>query len=219
MDNFLIGTRFSRCHFDPNLYTKKVGSHLIILVLYVDDLILTSSDSKILNHVKTSLQKKFEMTKLGFFHYFLGLKVLQTNEGIFIFESKYVCDLIPCFHMDDCKPTPSPFQYGVNLTTTCTSLEVDSTQYRELVGSLLYLTHTHTDLSFFVGIVARYMKKPMKAIGKKLKGYFAMSVVHFSLGYITVQGGLLYWLVLLIKIGMKTLMIRSLLQVMFLALV
>jgi hypothetical protein len=58
-DNFLVDTRFSRCHSDPNLYTKKVGSHLIILVLYVDDLILSSSDSKLLNHVKTILKNKF----------------------------------------------------------------------------------------------------------------------------------------------------------------
>jgi hypothetical protein len=73
MDSFLIATSFSRCHSDPNVYTKKVGSHLIILVLYVDDLILTDSDPKILNHVKTSLKKKFEMTDLGFLHYLLGL--------------------------------------------------------------------------------------------------------------------------------------------------
>jgi hypothetical protein len=59
MDNFLIAIGLSRCHFDPNVYTKKVGSHLIILVLYVDDLILTGSDSKLLNHVKTILKKKF----------------------------------------------------------------------------------------------------------------------------------------------------------------
>jgi hypothetical protein len=83
MDRFLIATGFSRCHSNPNVYTKKVGSHLIILVLYVDDLILTGSDSKRLNHVKTSLKKKFEMTDLGFLHYFLGLQVLQTNEGFF----------------------------------------------------------------------------------------------------------------------------------------
>jgi hypothetical protein len=76
MDNFLIAIGFSRCHSDPNVYTKKVGIHLIILVLYVDDLILTGSDSKLLKHVKTSLKKKFEMTDLGFFHYFLGLQVM-----------------------------------------------------------------------------------------------------------------------------------------------
>jgi hypothetical protein len=115
MDTFIIATGFSRCHFDPNVYTKKLGSHLIILVHYVDDLILTSSDSKLLNHVKTSLKKKFEMTDLGFLHYFLGLQVLQTNEGIFLSQSKYACDLLRRFHMDDCKPTASPFQSGFKL--------------------------------------------------------------------------------------------------------
>jgi hypothetical protein len=137
MDNFLIDTRFSRCHSDPNVYTKKVGSHLIILVLYVDDLILTGSDSNLLNHVKTNLKKKFEMIDLGFLHYFLGLQVLQTNEGIFLFQSKYACDLLRPFHIDDCKPTPSPFHYGFKITATCTSSEVDATLYRQLVGSLL----------------------------------------------------------------------------------
>jgi hypothetical protein len=129
MDNFLISTGFSRCHYDPNVYTKKVGSHLIILVLYVDDLILTSSDSKLLNHAKTNLKKKFEMTDLGFLHYFLGLQVLKTNEGIFLSQSKYACDLLHRFHMDNCKQTSSPFQSGVKLTSTCTSPEVDATLY------------------------------------------------------------------------------------------
>jgi hypothetical protein len=62
MDIFLLDTGFSRCHSDSNVYTKKVGIHLIILVLYVDDLIITGSDPKLLNHVKTNLKKKFEMT-------------------------------------------------------------------------------------------------------------------------------------------------------------
>jgi hypothetical protein len=105
--------------------------------LYVDDLILTSSDSKLLNDVKTSLKKKFEMIDLGFLHYFLGLQVFKNNEGNFLSQSKYACDLLRLFHMDDCKPTPSPFQYGVKLITTCTSPEVDATLYRQLVGNLL----------------------------------------------------------------------------------
>jgi hypothetical protein len=112
MDSFLIAIGFSRCHSDPNVYTKNVGIHLIILLLYIDDLIITISDSKLLNHVKTSLKKKFEMTDLGFLHYFLGLQVLQTNEGIFLSQSNYSCDLVRHFHMDDCKPTHSPFYSG-----------------------------------------------------------------------------------------------------------
>jgi hypothetical protein len=59
MGIFLLDTDFSRCHYDPNVYTKKVGIHLIILVLYVYDLILTGSDHKLLTHVKYSLKNKF----------------------------------------------------------------------------------------------------------------------------------------------------------------
>ena len=109
MDSFLLDIGFSRCHFDNTFYTKKVGKSLIILALYVDDLILTGSDPNLINHVKSSLKKKFEMTNLGNLHYFLGLHVLQSKQGISLSQSKYACDLLCHFHMDDCKPTPSPF--------------------------------------------------------------------------------------------------------------
>jgi hypothetical protein len=188
MDNFLIATGFSRCHFDPSVYTKKVGIHLITLVLYVDDLIITGSDSKLLNHVKTSLKKKFEMTDLGFLHYFLGLQVLQTNEGIFLSQSKYACDLLRRFHMDDCKPNPSPFQFGVTLTSNFTYPEVDATLYHQLVGSLLYLTHARPDISFVVGIFAWYMQTPHEIhwkLAKMILRYFHGTVkfgIHYSSG-------------------------------------
>ena len=85
---------------------------------------------------------------------------MQTKEGIFLSQSKYACDL-PChFHMEDCKPAPSPFQSGVKLYATRTSPEVDATLYRHLVGSLLYLTHSHPHLSFIVGHVSHYMQTP-----------------------------------------------------------
>ena len=97
------------------------------------------------------------MIDLGHLHYFLGLQVLQTKEGIFLSQSKYACDLLRRFHMEDCKPTASPIQSRVKHFFTCTSPEVDATLYHQLVGSLLYLTHSHPDLSFVVGRVSRYM--------------------------------------------------------------
>eukprot|EP00253_Pinus_taeda_P023838 PITA_23838 len=87
MDNFLLESGFSRCHSDNTVYTKIVGNSLIILVLYVDDLILTGSDPILINHVKSSLKKKFEMTDLGHLHYFLGLQVLQSKECISLSQS------------------------------------------------------------------------------------------------------------------------------------
>eukprot|EP00253_Pinus_taeda_P008972 PITA_08972 len=169
MDSFLLESGFSRCYYDNTVYTKKVGNSLIILVLYVDDLILTGSDPNLINHVKSSLKKKIEMTDLGHLHYFLGLQVLQSKEGISLSQSKYAFDILRHFHMEDCKPAPSPFQSGVKLSVSSTSPEVDATLYRQLVGKLLYLTHTRPDLSFAVGLVARFMQNPRESHWKAAK--------------------------------------------------
>eukprot|EP00253_Pinus_taeda_P006312 PITA_06312 len=99
------------------------------------------------------------MTDLGHLHYFLGLQVLQSKEGISLSKSKYACDILCHFHMEDCKPAPSPFQSGVKLSVSCTSPKVNATLYLQLVGKLLYLTHTRPDLSFVVGLVARFIAK------------------------------------------------------------
>ena len=160
MDSFLLATIFSRCHFDNNFYTKRAHGQLIILVLYVDDCILISNYPKLINHVKSSLKKKLDMIDFGYLHYFLGLQVLQSKEGISLSQSKYACDLLRRFHMEYCKPSPSLFKSRVKLSLTYTSLEVDATLYHQFVGSLLYLTHSRLDISFVIGLVARYMQHP-----------------------------------------------------------
>ena len=76
MDSFLLDIVSSRCNYDPDVYTKKVGNNLTILVLYFYDIILISSDPKPLTHVKSSLKKNSEMLDLGDLHYFLGLQLL-----------------------------------------------------------------------------------------------------------------------------------------------
>eukprot|EP00253_Pinus_taeda_P035611 PITA_35611 len=185
MDSFLLESGFSRFYSDNTVYTKKVGNSLIILVLYVDDLILTGSDPNLINHVKSRLKKKFEMTNLGHLHYFLGLQVLQSKEVISLSQSKYACDILRHFHMEDCKPAPSPFQSGVKLSVSCPSPEVDATLYRQLVGKLLYLTHTHPDLSFVVGLVARFMQNPRENHWKATKRIlrYVRGTVQFWIHY------------------------------------
>jgi hypothetical protein len=135
--------------------------------------------------VKTILKKKFEMTDLGFLFYLLGLHVLKTNEGIFISLSKYACDLLHHFHMEDCKPAPSPFQSGVKLVSTCTSPKVDATLYRQLVGILLYLTHTRPDISFVVDLVTWYMQIPHEIHWKATKRIhrYVYGTIQFGIHY------------------------------------
>ena len=130
MDSFILDIGFSRCHSNSNVHTKRVDDHLITLVLYVDDIILTGSDPNLINHVNFILKNKFDMTNLRYLHYFLDLQVLQSKEGISLYQSRYSYELLHHFHMEYCKPTPFPFQSRVKLSLTCTSLEVDATLYR-----------------------------------------------------------------------------------------
>ena len=87
--------------------------------------------------------------------------------------------------MEDCKPAPSPFQSGVKLSVTCTTPEVDATLYRQLVGKILYLTHTRPDLSFAVGIVARFMHQPHEIHWKEAKRIlqYIRGTVQFDIFY------------------------------------
>jgi hypothetical protein len=87
--------------------------------------------------------------------------------------------------MDDCKPTPSPFLSGVKFSTTYASPEVDATLYRQLVGSLLYLSHTHLDISFAIGLIGQYMKTPHESHWKAAKRIlrYACGTVPFGIHY------------------------------------
>ena len=166
---------------------------------------------RLITRVESSLKQNFEMSYLGHLH---CLQVLQTKEGIFLSQYKYACELLHCFHMEYCNPTPSPFKYEVKLFSTCTSPEVDATLYRQLVGSLLYLTHSPLTFPFPLVMLLVICKHLMKVTGKKQKEYFDIFEVQFSLGFITVQARNLCWLVSLIQIGPAILMIERL-QVMF----
>lgn len=134
MDSFLLSSGFNRCHSDPTVYTKRQGSDLLIIVLYVDDVILTGSSSSMIQNVKEPLMGQFAMTNLGLLHYFLGLEAHQSSNGITIFQQKYALDLLQCFDMANCKPSSTPFQSGVILTASCTTPKVDPTLYHQLVA-------------------------------------------------------------------------------------
>lgn len=132
----------------------------MILVLYVDDLIITGSTASIISKVKSALHDRLAMTDLGLLHYFLRIEISQSPFGIALSQPKYALDLLACFHMADCKPRPTPFLSGVKLEAQCSFPLVDVTFYRQLVGSLIYLTHTCPDISFADGMISRFMQEP-----------------------------------------------------------
>lgn len=88
IDNYFSGLGFSKSEADPNLYQIVVEGKLIIIVLYVDDLILTGDELLILS-CKDDLAKEFEMKDLGLLHYFLGLEFWPRSDGLFVSQGKY----------------------------------------------------------------------------------------------------------------------------------
>ena len=127
------------------------------------------------------------MEDLRHLHYFLGLQVLQTKERIFISWFKYDCDLLRLFHMEYCKPAPSPFQYGVKLSATWTTPKVDATLYHQLVSNLLYLTHSCPKIYFSIFCVSRYMQTPHESHWKVVKIIlrYIRCTIQFGIHYIT----------------------------------
>jgi hypothetical protein len=74
IDGFLKSPGFQKSDADANLYFKVRGNHLVILLLYVDDLFLIG-DEGLIAWSKRELTSEFEMKDLGLMHYFLGLEV------------------------------------------------------------------------------------------------------------------------------------------------
>jgi hypothetical protein len=87
--------------------------------------------------------------------------------------------------MVDCKPAPTPFQSGVTLSASCSSPRINPSLYRQLIGSLLYLTHTRPDISFAVGLVSRFSQDPHESHWKAAKRIlrYIQGTTNFGIQY------------------------------------
>ena len=119
IDSFLSIMVFTKSKDDPNLYLKVVEYEPVILLLYVDDLFLTGNKKQIMK-----LAEEFEMKDLGLMHYFLGLEVWQSSEGIFINQRKYVVEILK-----RCKVMATPMDSNLKLLADDSSELVDVTCY------------------------------------------------------------------------------------------
>lgn len=100
--NFVCSTR------DPSLFVYMKGKDVIMLLLYVDDMLITGNSSECLANLLTDLGKNFRMKDLGQLHYFLGIQAQFHSEGLFLSQQKYVEDLLAVVSMSGCSPMPIP---------------------------------------------------------------------------------------------------------------
>jgi len=100
------------------------------------------------------------MTYLAYVHYYLGIDVTQHTNFIFLSHKKYIEDLLNNFVIVECGPLITAMEQNLKLTSTKGKEFEDETKYKQLVGSINYLTTTRINISFVAGIISRFMKKP-----------------------------------------------------------
>uniref|UniRef100_A0A2N9GXG9 Integrase catalytic domain-containing protein n=1 Tax=Fagus sylvatica TaxID=28930 RepID=A0A2N9GXG9_FAGSY len=129
---------FTPSSYDSALFIRHTSTGITLILLYVDDMIITGDDTAGICDLQKFLSQQFEMKDLGTLSYFLGLEAGLT----------------------DSKTVSTPLELNVKLNTTDGEPLSDATLYRQLVGSLIYLTVTRPDLAYAVHLVSQFMSAP-----------------------------------------------------------
>ncbi|KAA0058176.1 Retrovirus-related Pol polyprotein from transposon TNT 1-94 [Cucumis melo var. makuwa] len=134
---FVKSQGYSQGHFDHTLFTKvsKTGK-IVILIVYVDDIVLTGDDQTEISQLKQRMGDEFEIKDLGNLKYFLGMEVARSKEGIPVSRRKYTLDLLTETVMLGCRPADTPIEFNCKLGNSDDQVPVDKEQYQRLVAAI-----------------------------------------------------------------------------------
>nr|GEU67957.1 hypothetical protein [Tanacetum cinerariifolium] len=145
--------------------------------VYVDDIIFGSTNKDLCKAFEKLMKDKFLMSSMGELTFFLRLQVKQKQEGIFISQDKYVAEILRMFGLTDGKSASTPIDTEKPLLKDPDGEDVDVYTYRSMIGSLMYLTSSRSDIMFAVCACAYFQVTPkashlhaVKRIFRYLKG-------------------------------------------------
>jgi len=141
---------------------KKIDHGIVVIIIYVDDLIITRDSDADIFDLKKLLKQKFEMKDLGELRYFFGIEVIQSPKGIWLLQKQYALNKLLEYGVTGCKPILIPLEQNVKLSANERDLVEDTTMYIHIVGSLIVMTITRPYLSYVVGVVSQFMQTPQK---------------------------------------------------------
>nr|XP_016516161.1 PREDICTED: uncharacterized mitochondrial protein AtMg00810-like [Nicotiana tabacum] len=154
---------FKHSHYDYSLFIQQKESHQVVILVYVDDLLATGTNLKLIEQVRKDLQVRFKMKDLGELKYFLGIEFSRSEKEIQMCQRKYALELVSELGLLG-GPVTSPLEFNHKLT----SMEFDKVvtkngsdndneledkgKYQRIVGRRLYLTMTRPDIAFVVQV-------------------------------------------------------------------
>ncbi|KAL5804478.1 hypothetical protein ACOSQ3_031278 [Xanthoceras sorbifolium] len=157
---------YQQSNSDHTLFFKHKGGKITILIVYVDDMIVTGNDDLEMTNLQRHLATEFEMKDLGVLRYFLGIEVARSKHGIFLSQRKYVLDLLTETGMLASKPTDTPMDQNHKLCECPDHPDrtpANKERYQRLVGKLIYLSHTRPDIAYAVSVVSQFMHAPTES--------------------------------------------------------
>ncbi|KAG2874285.1 Retrovirus-related Pol polyprotein from transposon TNT 1-94 [Phytophthora cactorum] len=162
-DEFVCSIGFQVSAFDPCLYIKVVDGHCVLVLVYVDDVLITGSSPELISRTKTDLKTRFEMTDSGKCVFVLGIELVDGPDGsVTMCQRRYVDNILKRFGMDECKAVVSPVDMSTRLVPSDAATKVNA-PFREAVGTLMHLmTATRPDIAYAVGYVSRFMENPQE---------------------------------------------------------
>ncbi|WVZ08611.1 hypothetical protein V8G54_021957 [Vigna mungo] len=139
LHQFLLSNNYNCSISDNSFFLKHDGNHTTVLLIYVDDILITGNDNGEIQHITDLLHSTFRIKNLGDLTYFLGLEVARNSKGIHLSQRKYVLDILAETGLLDSSPVPTPMVPKHSSTNTDRSLDDDvATSYRRLIGKLIF---------------------------------------------------------------------------------
>jgi hypothetical protein len=141
---------------DKTLFTLNHDTGFLLVQIYVDDIIFGGSSHSLMSSFQKIMENEFQMSMMGELTFFLGIQVKQMKQGTFMYQAKYTKDLIKKFNMAELKPVSTPMSTTTSLGLDEDSETVDQKEYMSMIGSLLYLMATRSDIQFIVCLCAHF---------------------------------------------------------------
>ncbi|XP_016199246.1 uncharacterized protein LOC107640214 [Arachis ipaensis] len=151
---------FTQCKSDYSLFSTGSGDSETFLLVYVDDIIIAGANLDMMTKVQLKLQSIFKLKILGDLKFFLGLELAKSSQGISLTQRKYTLSLLDDTNLLDCKPATVPMDANLKLRAKEDDLIPDASAYRRLIGRLMYLTISRSDITFVVTKLAQFMSDP-----------------------------------------------------------
>ena len=137
-------------HYDSPLFIRHTDKGTILLLLYVDDIIITGDDLNDIQELKDFLSQQFEIKDLGHLSYFLGLEITHSTNRLYITQAKHASKLLSWAGLTNSKIVDTSVEFNAHLTPSGGKPLSNPSLHRRLVGNLIYLTITRPDISYAV---------------------------------------------------------------------